>query len=340
MTLRFIDSFDHYTTTADLLQKWTSQNASVATQAGGRNSTNRAYVSANSSNAYIQKVFSFNKAVWIIGGAFYFTSLNPNSEAGMEILDGGTAQVGVYLNNGAGTLSIKRGGSGGTVLATSANVIGLNQWYFIELKVTIDNAGAYQLKVNGTDWIAAGSGDTQNTGNPYGNQVAYRFGRLDSASYLDDVYICDGDGATNNDFLGDVRVSALFPNAAGTYSQFNATSGANYTCVDETTPNDDTDYVYTSGVGSVDTYNFQNSPVGSGTVLGIQSLMYARKDDAGSRYISNTVYYNSIIYSGPITSLGDTYTYYMDIREVNPNTSSRWTIPEINASEFGTKLEG
>jgi hypothetical protein len=340
MTLRFTDSFDHYTTNAQLLQKWTTSGGTPATQAGGRNSTNRCYISVNSSPAYIEKVFGFDKSTWIVGGAFYFTSLSPVSYAGIELGDGVTYQVGVYLNNGVGTLSVIRGGSGGTVLATSANVIGLNQWYYIELKALIDNAGTYQVRVNGVDWIVAGAGDTQASAtNNFANRVRYNLGRIDSATYLEDVYICDGDGSRNNDFLGDIRIAAGFADAAGTFSQFTPTSGVNYTCIDETTPNDDTDYVATSGVGNIDTYNFAALPVASGTILGIQMLPYARKDDAGSRSISNIIYYNSTAYSGAAQSVGDIYSYYPEIFETNPDTSDNWTVPEVNSAEFGVKLE-
>jgi len=167
---------------------------------------------------------------------------------------------------------------------------------------------------------------------------------LNSQSYFDDAYICDGTTGDdpshpNNDFLGDVRIVAIFPDAIGTYSQWTPTSGDNYTCVDETTPNDDSDYVATSGIGNIDTYNFESLPVSSGTVLAIQCNSYARKDDAGSRSIGNAIYYNSILYSGSEQSVGDTYRYYPEIFEVNPNTNVRWTISELNSVEIGPKLE-
>ena len=62
---------------------------------------------------------------------------------------------------------------------------------------------------------------------------------------VDDLYVLDGTASTpaNNDFLGDVRVEGLDPNAAGSNAAWTPSAGANYACVNETPPTDDTSYV-------------------------------------------------------------------------------------------------
>jgi hypothetical protein len=41
-----------------------------------------------------------------------------------------------------------------------------------------------------------------------------------SDNAIDDLYVCDSTGSTNNTFLGDVRVDTVRPIGAGNYSEF------------------------------------------------------------------------------------------------------------------------
>ena len=340
MSFEFSDSFDHYTTNAELVQKWTSVDGATLTilAAAGRNGTS-ALRNTESVDRIVSKTLT-NKVTRILGAALIINNAPTASFFPYgEFRDSSTAQVGWYVNADS-TISIRRNGPTGTVLATSTNALPTGSYVYIEFKATVDNAGTYELRVNGssTGWIPSASGDTQQSANAYSNVIAFKVMRSNQC-YFDDVYSCNSDGSSNNDFLGDVRIAAIFPNAIGTYSEFTPSAGDNYTCVDETTPNSDTDYVSTSGVGNVDTYGFQDLPVSSGTILAIQSNLYARKDDAGSRSISAALYYNSTLYSGSLESLGDTYAYYLEVFETNPNTGDNWTVSEVNNTEFGEKLE-
>src|SRR5437764_673985 len=44
-------------------------------------------------------------------------------------------------------------------------------------------------------------------------------------AYLDDLYVCDATGTTNNTFLGDVRVHTLVPSGNGTDSGLTGSDG-------------------------------------------------------------------------------------------------------------------
>jgi hypothetical protein len=43
---------------------------------------------------------------------------------------------------------------------------------------------------------------------------------------------------------------------------------------------------------------------------------------------------------GTTVVLGASYAYYREITEINPLTSSAWTIADVNGAEFGVKLVG
>jgi len=137
-----------------------------------------------------------------------------------------------------------------------------------------------------------------------------------------------------------VKIECILPAANGYINQWAVFPGGdNYTAVDETAPNGDTDYVYTSGTGFIDSYAFSNLTTVSGSVFGVQVLPYARKDDAGSRSITPNIYISGVAYSGEsVFSIGNTYTYYPEIFDTSPATSSAWTIAEVNASEFGITM--
>jgi hypothetical protein len=153
--------------------------------------------------------------------------------------------------------------------------------------------------------------------------------------------VCDGSGATNNDYLGDIRVECLFPNGDGASSAFVGSDGNsvnNYLLVDETVPNDDTDYVQGTVVGDKDTYAYQDLTTTAGSVYGVNIIPRHRKADAGGR-TAVTVGRESggtEADSSAITIL-DSYIYNYDIRETKPSGGA-WSISEVNGAQFGMKV--
>ena len=101
--------------------------------------------------------------------------------------------------------------------------------------------------------------------------------------YFDDLYVCDGSGSVNNDFLGDVRVVTVRPNGAGGSTQWTPDSGSNYARVNETISGEDSNYVEDGTSGHEDRYAYGDL---SG-VLGIKGLVICtdcRETDAKSLF--------------------------------------------------------
>jgi hypothetical protein len=158
--------------------------------------------------------------------------------------------------------------------------------------------------------------------------------------HIDDMYICDGSGSLNNDFLGDVTVSALLPNGAGNTTGWTASAGSNYQCVDEATPNDDTDYVSTSTLTAKDTYAFP-SVVAGAEVKAIQVFAAVRKATEGPGKVKHVVRSNSTDYDSAEMGIGGTtYSYTRTVHETDPATGVAWTESGVNAAEFGIKKTG
>jgi len=335
MALRFCDGFDHYAT-ADITKKWDLVNACSINGAYGRFGTPGLYV-----NYYMYKVFD-NQATWIVGMGFQPNAW-VNNVPDVSIIDNGTCQVDLRYDNNHRFYVTRNG----TTLGSGSMVLRSPHWYYIELKVLIDNTnGGVWLRINGQDEIRLGayaltptSLDTQATANAYANQIWLGSGA--SANYLcDDLYICDATGSRNNDFLGDVRVQTILPSADGGTNEWTASAGSRWECVDDPTPDSVTDYISEDTAGQKNTFAFGNVTPTSGTVKGTQILIAARKDDAGSRFIA-PVYGNGTPASdvdGATVSVGDSYIYYSEIKEQDPVAAADWTIASVNAAEFGVRL--
>jgi hypothetical protein len=140
--------------------------------------------------------------------------------------------------------------------------------------------------------------------------------------------------------MGDVRVETRFPTSNGATNNFTrggTDSGANWSQINETSSNDDTNYVQTGNVGDVDLYNFTPLSTAAGQVYAVMACSVEKVDTAGAA-TSCSVYRSSggTIYSGGIQSIGaNTYTGYPDIQGKDPSTSANWTIAGVNGFQYG-----
>jgi hypothetical protein len=340
MALLFMDSFDHYAT-ADVLEKWTAQESTIVGQligtGLGRRGTN-AWRAGSTNRGLVRAVPS--SATIITGRALNLGGAPSGAGAILQLMEAGTPHITVRANIDL-SLSVLRGTTGGTLLATTAaGVLSGSGYDYIEFKATInDTTGSYELRVNGANVLSGSGLDTRNGLTGVITSVALIAIRLDEL--WDDVYICDSSGSTNNDFLGDVRVDCFFPSGNGNSSQLvgsDSNSVDNYLLVDESAPNDDTDYVQSATVGDKDTYSFPNLSHTPSVINGIQVCMNAKKDDSGSRSISSVIRSGGTDTNGTTRAISTSYSYHLQISETDPNTSAAWTQAGFNAAEFGHRV--
>jgi hypothetical protein len=328
MSLRFIEGFDHYNS---ILQKWTTAAVAPAFTSSGTRFGVGQCLSIGNNN--ISKGMD-NQATWIVGAAVYESTLVTATV--ISLLDSSAPQMEVRATN-LGALQVVRGGN--TQLGITANgILSPAVWYYLEFKATINNStGSYEVRVNGVNVLSATGVDTQDTANAYANQIM--FSGTTQYSY-DDIYMCDGTGSTNNDFLGDVRVDTIFPTADGSSTDFTPSTGTdNYAMVDDATPDSDSTYVSSSTLNDIDLYTYGDLQSLTGAVYGVQSLIFARKDDAGARSVAPVIKTGATTAVGSDFALGASYTYGRQIFETNPaNGSTAWTISDVNNSEFGIKV--
>jgi len=182
-----------------------------------------------------------------------------------------------------------------------------------------------------------------------------------NASGGDTVYTGTITGGASNAYVGYNFVMSTFAHGAnnGTFACVASTATtltlANASGVSDTTgsaafqnivqiginqsgtrPNGDVAYLYDSNPGDIS--DFAHTPITlTGSVLGVCHLSSMRKDDAGTREVAQVCLSGSATEQGPTYSLGNTYQYWLDFIEVDPNTGAGWTASGVNGATFGIK---
>lgn len=354
MALLFMDSFDAYAT-ADLTEKWTASGAVGATVTigsgnGRHGSHGLRFATGGAANEtfYVQKTLAAGDATFCLG----FSVVVPAGTMGVSgialasIRDGSSAQLTLVLNADY-TLVVLRGNHGGTVLGTSSSApLTGGVVAHVEWKGLIHpSAGTVAVRVNGalvagltlTSQNTRATATAQWTGVGLGQVDAILSNIISVANIdYDDCYVLDGTGAAPlNDFLGDCRVDALLPTGAGATTGWTPSAGANWQCVDDAAPNDDTDYTSAATTGLTDTFVFPDAPVAGATIYGIQHNLSSKKTDAGTASLAPVIRHSGVDYPGTAIFPGLAYTYALQIAATNPGTGVAWTEAGLNACDFG-----
>jgi hypothetical protein len=268
------------------------------------------------------------------------TALTGTVVVGVAIMLAASPPYTPILKIGPVTLAITINGSvtlsnGATLVATSAAgpFNAPNIWRYIECKYNM-TTGACTVRSDGVT-ILTGSVATAASVTTLG----WGQGGSPSSNLLwDDLYVLDGTGTVNNDFLGDVKVQTILPSGDGSNTALTTSTGTtHYNLVNEATP-DTTSYVSGSNVGDKDTYQFQDLSANTASVYGLTVTNYAHKDAAGSAGISNVVRVSSTDYPSAGQPLSSSWTANNDIVEVNPATGVPWTANDVNNAEFGVQI--
>jgi hypothetical protein len=213
--LRFIDGGgDHYGT-ADINAKWNNSAGVTVSSGTGRFGGNSLKLSDQASGSFLQKTVDA-QATWIVGLGLQPSGFPAAPTPIVRLLDQGSAQVELRVNPD-GTLSVTRNGVA-LAAGTSTFALRAGTYYFIEFKATIAAAilaNSCQVQVNGQAVVTVATGqNTQNTANASANSVVLHGPAANSM--VDDVYVCDGQGSTNNALLGDCRVVTSCPTPPAT----------------------------------------------------------------------------------------------------------------------------
>lgn len=327
MTLLWMDGFEGQ----DLLSIYEGQTNNPTTVATTRFGYGRA--ATFSTNRSLTKYVTPSAQVYV-GLAWNITLGAPSGQFMDVFTDGVTTQHIRVQWAATGALEIYRGTST-TLLATSTAVIRFSEWNYVEVGVHIDDTvGWVEARINGVT-VATYSGDTRNGGTST-DISAIRFTGQNTA-LLDDYYICNSLGSTNNGFLGDVRVVTLVPTGAGTTTGLTPSAGTNWSNVDEL-PVGTTDYNYSSVSGTRDTYAMADLPTTPSSIYAVKTALWARKSDTGAMSAKTAMRVNTTTAYGATQVLNTSVSYYFDTFELSPASSAAWTATEVNGMEAGMEV--
>ena len=333
------------------VQRWT-QNFGGVVQSGGRLSN---CIRLNDNGAYMQRRLEASQedVTIIFGGAVKGASVNSfipssffnNPTLGFYSDNGATLHVSIIFEGG-NTIVAHRGDRSGPVLAsaTVSNWVA-NNWYFMEALATLDDtAGRVAVKLNGTTVFDVTGLDTKNGGTKTvfdAFRVGHQYGNNDGNHlYWDDMYLLNGAGTVNNNFLGDISVETLLPNGDGSSSQWVGSDGDsvnNYLLVDEATP-DTTDYVQAGAAGLRDLYAMTDLAATSGPVYGVITSAYARASANAGVPVKPAIKSAGTVATGAAVTQTTSWWPVFGVFELDPATSAAWAISAINAMEVGVEV--
>ncbi len=271
-----------------------------------------------------------------------------NNDTFFGVYTGGRDNLTFRINQ-TGTVSAYRDDA--TFLEESPVLFFVNQgWMYLEIKWRIhDSLGTWEFKIDGSTVWTASTYDTKVfAGNFYWDGVQIELSALAVNTHLDDLYILDGSGSVNNDYLGDTVVEFLNPDADGTTSTFTPSSGTDHSAlVDEaqsmTAPIDETDHLEGDTTGEKSLFTYENL-----AILDTASLIHGVQVSTWRRITAEQPLGLGIVARENVTESRVDHTVRHDqtddmftdqtVFEQNPDTTAAWTPAEIDSAEFGVEM--
>jgi hypothetical protein len=230
---------------------------------------------------------------------------------------------------------------GATLIASSA-YMSFNTWYYFEAKLTVRDGtdGAYEFKINGAADTSGSSVNLGATAADGWSEFAIRSNSNITTLLIDDIYVLDSTGSSNNDFLGDRIVEMVSVTANGATNQWTPlTVGNGYQDVDDAanaTPDDSGagGYVSVDANNQTELYTFSDLVTIVGTVNAVMVTVQAAMASAGSR---NCLH---VARDGDGFSVASTtYAGFNMMYEENPALAAPWDIDGVNDIQFGFRTE-
>lgn len=334
MSVLFIDGMDIYGATSDLESRYDAVNvddiafgAAIGRFGGGG-------IIISNSRKYIQKSIPGTPETVIISFALFRASTTSSFIAEDIIYIKNNVSNLLLLENQQNTSNL-RVSTGNTLIGTVS--IGLNAWHWISIKVKADSSGGgtidiYVDRKNRFSYL----GQTVVSGSETCND--FQFGADTDQDYTyDDLIICDNAGsAPFNDILDDRRIDTVFPDGAGSSTDWTPDSGSNYARVQ--TADGDTSYVEADTSAEKDLYTMDDMSFSPDVIDGVNVVALMKNPDSGATEVKLKIKENVTEDTGSDLSIGSDYAYQDEFFLENPDTLSAWVEAEVNAMQAGMEI--
>lgn len=322
--------------------QWSSAVATLVNNAPSGAATTYAIALVAGGSGNVNKILSANYAGSVTGFRFYVSGSFNAGGILWQGLDGANSQI-ELRTDALGHIYVTRNGT--QIGSTSTLQLVANQgWTYGDVNPVIatGTGGSVLVYINNVQWLNITGVNTSNTGNAWINRFVIS-NPFTITMYLRDVYFVDTGTGQNTSRLGDVTIGLLFPNAAGVNQQWTNNGGASQTASVQdgitqtgTWPDGDATYISSSTTNQISDFAHQTLTL-TGTIFAVGHAMYVRKDDAGSRTTAGVCLSGSATAVGATQNLGNSYQYFTDWIEQDPNTSAQWLVSGLNSATFGIK---
>lgn len=228
----------------------------------------------------------------------------------------------------------------GATLLDSSAAYATGSWHYFEFKAVIatGTGGSYSLRRNTVEAFSDTGVNTANSGAANWNVVYFHGNSATGAPTFDDIYILDGTGSALNDFLGDSTIEGRLPSGDGTTTDWTPSSGSDhYTLLADST---DATRVTSTTAGHVDLLTFDPLSFITGDIHCVMAFATAQLDSLGTRELRLKALSGATTDDGAVQVVGSTsYATFLEIFDVDPDTTTAWTVAGVNAAEFGFELE-
>lgn len=336
MALRRMDGADYYTlgnnSQVGLANQWSSGYIADKDALPGFDGGAHLYVPRAGGTENMYTNLPVSGANVTHGGWHYVSHLGDNVLTFSH--SGGSNQF-TLTTLSDGTLQLRRGGTGGTVVASSAaGVIPLSTFFFMELRVFCDPAaGTADIIVGATSVISATGLNTQGYGSsplvgrlelcePVSGNV-----RLDSWYWRDDL---------TSMAAGAPYIETRWPIADVPGGDWAASTGSILTDMLSQKRASTDRYITAGDVAATQMFDLDSFvPRTISSVKGLRIIVNAKKADAVARTLSIVLDIGGTIVTGAAKALSTSGSFYWDIYELNPVTGLAWTDAEVQALNVG-----
>ncbi|WP_019562270.1 hypothetical protein [Caldimonas manganoxidans] len=353
MALLFIDGFDHYDPQQldDFGQPWLARGkaAYLSPQAmripGRRPSSYALRLPEGSGGGYVKNLDAGTPSL-IVGAALRVAPFeNTYQEPVLLGVRDTTAGVAHLVKIGEdGRLKLyRRTGSGMSgwdqLISTSVMTAAVRGWHYVELQVVQGTSnGTLNVRLNGVLAITLSAQNTTQGGGPL---LTAFVGAVPGEPCpvtvdVDDLYLADTSGTINNNFLGDVRVDALQPQADGALNQWTVEGASSaWAAVSD---GDEASGIRADAAGLRQSFDIAPLPaMATPAIHGVQVTLLARKTDAGLGSVKGLVKSGTQIAVSSSLVLQEQLAWHTALFERNPNGNVQWTEAAFNAAEFGVE---
>lgn len=340
--LLFCDSFEHYSTADEFRSKWNTNSSFPSITTSDKRHGSRCLT-------WSLNTISYNHYEEIPTAVFGFAmkTTGQNAARDIRITKGGIqpgwnpgvlieniqnnyAQIRHYLVPSypgvpIGSVTIYKY-SGAFFLPIS-----MNNWYYYEIKVNFPGlSSSWTTDVYLNEELLISYTNSAFTEEVNYHQISHFEIMADGyPTYLDDVYVSDGD------VYGDVTIGCIVPDGDTATKDWTRSAGSdNYALVNEK-PADTTTYVYTDTVGNKDIYTLEDVDPAI-EIKGLQMVVLAEKEDSGLANFQGIWKPAATEYNTPTMYPGtDEFTFFKHCQTLNPETGLAWTASEVNDLEVG-----